>query len=290
MILKAPLFTPIAPMLTDCGIISLDAHAILARVRLQSKPLLLKTPLRTLLLPSTIPFHSNSWFWTRRSRSLIRFVHPNMSLFHFNIPISTNGLFHNPISTHSSITSSNINRSIPNTPFINTSITSTPTTIPLPQPSPRSDTSAPSTHRTYIPSLGQVQIGLQLCAGEPRVKCKNFALAGPQYCQAIGVSSSSHWPAVVAYGTILGHSRQVSYTLPQQTPTSWAVPSRCILCHAHLDCKPMAHLVVDCTHPTVFFARVDTQLLQSINDTRVQFLIAHCTPPPPLPPHHYHTS
>ncbi|KAH9263197.1 hypothetical protein BASA83_013455, partial [Batrachochytrium salamandrivorans] len=31
MILKAPLFTPIAPMLTDCGIISLDAHAILAR-------------------------------------------------------------------------------------------------------------------------------------------------------------------------------------------------------------------------------------------------------------------
>ncbi|KAH6562590.1 hypothetical protein BASA61_007860 [Batrachochytrium salamandrivorans] len=33
----------------------------------------------------------------------------------------------------------------------------------------------------------------------------------------------------------------------------------------------MAHLVVDCSHPTVFFARVDTQLLQSINDTRVQF-------------------
>ncbi|KAH6583379.1 hypothetical protein BASA61_007996 [Batrachochytrium salamandrivorans] len=33
----------------------------------------------------------------------------------------------------------------------------------------------------------------------------------------------------------------------------------------------MAHLVVDCTHPTVFFARVDTQLLQAINDTRVQF-------------------
>ncbi|KAH9264845.1 hypothetical protein BASA83_011672 [Batrachochytrium salamandrivorans] len=31
MILKAPLFTPIAPMPTDCGIISLDAHAILAR-------------------------------------------------------------------------------------------------------------------------------------------------------------------------------------------------------------------------------------------------------------------
>ncbi|KAH6595439.1 hypothetical protein BASA61_003813 [Batrachochytrium salamandrivorans] len=37
----------------------------------------------------------------------------------------------------------------------------------------------------------------------------------------------------------------------------------------------MAHLVVDCTHPTVFFARVDTQLLQAINDTRVQ--ISDCT-------------
>ncbi|KAH9249178.1 hypothetical protein BASA81_013138 [Batrachochytrium salamandrivorans] len=52
MILKAPLFTPIAPMLTDCGIISLDAHAILARVRLTVKATTLKTPLRTLLLPS----------------------------------------------------------------------------------------------------------------------------------------------------------------------------------------------------------------------------------------------
>ncbi|KAH9251981.1 hypothetical protein BASA81_010075 [Batrachochytrium salamandrivorans] len=53
-----------------------------------------------------------------------------MSLFYFNIPISTNGLFHNPISTNSSITSSNISRSIPNTPSIHTSITSTSTTIP----------------------------------------------------------------------------------------------------------------------------------------------------------------
>ncbi|KAH9276205.1 hypothetical protein BASA83_001479 [Batrachochytrium salamandrivorans] len=44
MILKAPLFTPIAPMLTDCGIISLDAHAILARVRLTVKATTLKTP------------------------------------------------------------------------------------------------------------------------------------------------------------------------------------------------------------------------------------------------------
>ncbi|KAH6574747.1 hypothetical protein BASA60_005330 [Batrachochytrium salamandrivorans] len=62
MILKAPLFTPIAPMLTDCGTISLDAHAILARVRLTVKATTLKTPLRTLLLPSTIPSHSSFWF------------------------------------------------------------------------------------------------------------------------------------------------------------------------------------------------------------------------------------
>ncbi|KAH6596604.1 hypothetical protein BASA50_005010 [Batrachochytrium salamandrivorans] len=131
MILKAPLFTPIAPMLTDCGIISLDAHAILARVRLTVKATTLKTPLRTLLLPSTIPSHSSSWFWTRRSHSLIRFVHPNMSLSHFNIPISTNGLFHNPIPTNPPITSSNINQSIQNTPLINTRITTTSTTIPI---------------------------------------------------------------------------------------------------------------------------------------------------------------
>ncbi|KAH6566257.1 hypothetical protein BASA62_006802 [Batrachochytrium salamandrivorans] len=122
-------------MLTDCGIISLDAHAILARVRLTVKATTLKTPLRTLLLPSTIPSHSNSWFWTRRSRSLIRFVHPNMSLFHFNIPISTNGLFHNPISTNPPITSSNINRSIqtPN-PYTPASPLH-PLLSPLPQPS-----------------------------------------------------------------------------------------------------------------------------------------------------------
>ncbi|KAH6561586.1 hypothetical protein BASA60_011450 [Batrachochytrium salamandrivorans] len=89
MILKAPLSTPIAPMLTDCGIISLDAHAILARVRLTVKATTLKTPLRTLLLPSTIPSHSNSWFWTRRSRSPIRFVHPNIITTTFTtIPIT----------------------------------------------------------------------------------------------------------------------------------------------------------------------------------------------------------
>ncbi|KAH6563521.1 hypothetical protein BASA62_008484 [Batrachochytrium salamandrivorans] len=118
-------------MLTDCGIISLDAHAILARVRLTVKATTLKTPLRTLLLPSTIPSHSNSWFWTRRSRSLIRFVHPNMSLFHFNIPISTNGLFHNPISTNPSHNQLKHQPDPSQTPHpLHTRITTTSTTIP----------------------------------------------------------------------------------------------------------------------------------------------------------------
>ncbi|KAH6560724.1 hypothetical protein BASA62_010294 [Batrachochytrium salamandrivorans] len=102
MILKAPLFTPIAPMLTDCGIISLDAHAILARVRLTVKATTLKTPLRTLLLPSTIPSHSNSWFWTRRSRSLI--------------PQTSTDPSQTPHPLHTSITSTST--TIPSTPTI----------------------------------------------------------------------------------------------------------------------------------------------------------------------------
>ncbi|KAH9271087.1 hypothetical protein BASA83_006841 [Batrachochytrium salamandrivorans] len=131
MILKAPLFTPIAPMLTDCGSLVWTRMPYCPRPA-YSQTTTFKTPLRTLLLPSTIPSHSNSWFWTRRSRSLIRFVHPNMSLFHFNIPISTNGLFHNPISTNPPITNPDINPSIQNTPFINTSITLHSLLSPLP--------------------------------------------------------------------------------------------------------------------------------------------------------------
>ncbi|KAH9266467.1 hypothetical protein BASA83_010585 [Batrachochytrium salamandrivorans] len=57
---QGPLFTPIAPMLTDCGIISLDAHAILARVRLTVKATTLKTPLRTLLTTYSPLYYSIS--------------------------------------------------------------------------------------------------------------------------------------------------------------------------------------------------------------------------------------
>ncbi|KAH9263240.1 hypothetical protein BASA83_013407 [Batrachochytrium salamandrivorans] len=55
--LKAPLFTPIAPMLTDCGIISLDAHANWPASGLTVKATTLKTPLRT-ITPIYYSIHS----------------------------------------------------------------------------------------------------------------------------------------------------------------------------------------------------------------------------------------
>ncbi|KAH6583331.1 hypothetical protein BASA61_008066 [Batrachochytrium salamandrivorans] len=128
--------------------------------------------------------------------------------------------------------------------------------------------------RTYIPSLGQVQIGLQLCAGKPRVKCKFLRSPALSTGQAIGASLLS----LARCGGLWDYPRALKAGLLHPTatnPDQLGSPSLCILCHAHLDCKPMAHLVVDCTHPTVFFARVDTQLLQAINDTRVQ--IFDCT-------------
>ncbi|KAH6570902.1 hypothetical protein BASA60_007509 [Batrachochytrium salamandrivorans] len=294
MILKAPLFTPIAPMLTDCGIISLDAHAILARVWLTVKATTLKTPLRTLLLPSTIPSHSNSWFWTRRSRSLIRFVHPNMSLFHFNIPISTNGLFHNPISTNSSITNPDINPSIPNTLSIHTSITTTSTTIPI---TPTISEICHQRSKYAFERTFQVRGKSKLACSYVQANHASSAnfLRSPALSagQAIGASLLS----LARCGGLWDYPRALKAGLLHPTatnPNQLGSPSRCILCHAHLDCKPMTHLVVDCTHPTVFFARVDTQLLQAINDTRVQIFdcTLHTTTTTTtitLPPH-YHTS
>ncbi|KAH9249970.1 hypothetical protein BASA81_012277 [Batrachochytrium salamandrivorans] len=129
-------------------------------------------------------------------------------------------------------------------------------------------------HSNVHSKSGQVQIGLQLCAGEPRVKCQNFALAGPQYWPGHrGLS-----PLTGRYGGLWDYPRALRAGLLHPTatdPDQLGSPSLCILCHSHLDCRPMAHLVVDCTHPTVFFACVDTQLLKAINDTRVQ--IFDCT-------------
>ncbi|KAH9268706.1 hypothetical protein BASA83_009189 [Batrachochytrium salamandrivorans] len=270
---QGPLIHPIAPMLTDCGIISLDAHAILARVRLTVKATTLKTPLRTLLLPSTIPSHSNSWFWTRRSRSLIRFVHPNMSLFHFNIPISTNGLFHNPISTNSSITSSNISRSIqtPN-PY-------TPESLLHPLLSPTTPTIAEIRHQRSKYALertfqvwGKSKLACSYVQANHASSAKFLRSPALSTGQAIG-PLSSHWPAVVAYGTILGHSRQVSYT-PQQKPYQLGSPSLYTL-SCSLGLQAHGPLGGRLHPPHCVFSRVDTQLLQAINDTRVQ--IFDCT-------------
>ncbi|KAH6584579.1 hypothetical protein BASA61_007366, partial [Batrachochytrium salamandrivorans] len=225
MILKAPLFTPIAPMLTDCGIISLDAHAILARVRLTVKATTLKTPLRTLLLPSTIPSHSNSWFWTRRSRSLIRFVHPNMSLFHFNIPISTNGLFHNPISTNSSITSSNISRSIPNThPY-------TPESLLHPLLSPSTPTISEIRHQRSKYALertfqvwGKSKLACSYVQANHASSAKFLRSPALSTGQAIGASLLS----LARCGGLWDYPRALKAGLctpQQQTLTSWAVPA-----------------------------------------------------------------
>ncbi|KAH9274802.1 hypothetical protein BASA83_003011 [Batrachochytrium salamandrivorans] len=165
MILKAPLFTPIAPMLTDCGIISLDAHAILAR---RSKYALERT--------------FQVWGKSKLACSYVQANHASSAKFLCSPALSTG--------------------------------------------------------------------------------------------QAIGVSLLS----LARCGGLWDYPRALKAGLLHPTatdPDQLGSPSRCILCHSHLDCRPMAHLVVDCTHPTVFFARVDTQLLQAINDTRVQ--ISGCT-------------
>ncbi|KAH9263068.1 hypothetical protein BASA83_013610 [Batrachochytrium salamandrivorans] len=127
---------------------------------------------------------------------------------------------------------------------------------------------------TYIPSLGQVQIGLQLCAGNHASSAK--FLRSPAL--STGQANRSLSPLTGPLCGLWDYPRALKAGLlhpTATTPTSWAVPACVYSANSHLDCKPMAHLVVDCTHPTVFFARVDTQLLQAINDTRVQ--IFDCT-------------
>ncbi|KAH6591777.1 hypothetical protein BASA50_008486 [Batrachochytrium salamandrivorans] len=240
MILKAPLFTHISPMLTDCGIISLDAHAILARVRLTVKATTLKTPLRTLLLPSTIPSHSNSWFWTRRSRSLIRYQ-----------PINPK----HPIHTHQFTSTS-------------TTIPSTPTISEI-----RHQRSKYALKRTFQ-VWGKSKLACSYVQANHASSAKILRSPALSTGQAIGASLLS----LAHCGGLWDYPRALKAGLLHPTatdPYQLGSPSLCILCHAHLDCKPMAHLVVDCSHPTVFLARVDTQLLQAINDTRVQ--IFDCT-------------
>ncbi|KAH9256197.1 hypothetical protein BASA81_005700 [Batrachochytrium salamandrivorans] len=198
-----------------------------------------------------------------------------MSLFHFNIPISTNGLFHNPISTNSSITSSNINRSIPNTQSLHTSITSTPTTIPItPTISEiRHQRSKYALERTFQ-VWGKSKLACSYVQANHASSAKFLRSPALSTGQAIGASLLS----LARCDGLWDYPRALKAGLLHPTatdPDQLGSPSRCILCHSHLECRPMAHLVVDCSHPTVFFARVDTQLLQAINDTRVQ--IFDCT-------------
>ncbi|KAH6597341.1 hypothetical protein BASA50_004481 [Batrachochytrium salamandrivorans] len=235
MILKAPLFTPIAPMLTDCGIISLDAHSILARK-----------------IPFSYPFCSSQY-----------------------VPISTNGLFHNPISTNPPITNPDISRSIPNTQSIHTSITSTSTTIPSTPTIAeiRRQRSKYAFERTFQ-VWGKSKLACSYVQANHASSAKFLRSPALSTGQAIGASLLS----LARCGGLWDYPRALKAGLLHPTatdPDQMGSPSRCILCHSHLDCKPMAHLVVDCTHPTVFFSRVDTQLLQAINDTRVQ--IFDCT-------------
>ncbi|KAH9245107.1 hypothetical protein BASA81_017418 [Batrachochytrium salamandrivorans] len=193
-----------------------------------------------------------------------------MSLFHFNIPISTNGLFHNPISTNPPITSSNINQSIQRTQSINTNITSTPTTIPpIPTISDiRHQRSKYAFERTFQ-VWGKSKLACSYVQANHASSAKFLRSPALSTGQAIGASLLS----LARCGGLWDYPRALKANLLHPTatnPDQLGSPSLCILCHSHLDCKPMAHLVMDCTHSTVFFARVDTQLLQAINDTRVQ--------------------
>ncbi|KAH9244572.1 hypothetical protein BASA81_018013 [Batrachochytrium salamandrivorans] len=193
MILKAPLFTPIAPMLTDCGIISLDAHAILARVRLTVKATTLKTPLRTLLLPSTIPSHSNSC--------------------------------------------SNISRSIPNTQSLHTRITTTSTTIPITPTIAeiRHQRSKYALERTFQ-VWGKSKLACSYVQANHASSAKFLRSPALSTGQAIGASLLS----LARCGGLWDYPRALKAGLLHPTATNLyqlGSPSRCILCHAHLDCK-----------------------------------------------------
>ncbi|KAH6583302.1 hypothetical protein BASA61_008084 [Batrachochytrium salamandrivorans] len=166
-----------------------------------------------------------------------------MSLFHFNIPISTNGLFHNPISTNSSITSSNINRSIPNTQSLHTSITSTPTTIPItPTISEiRHQRSKYALERTFQ-VWGKSKLACSYVQANHASSAKFLRSPALSTGQAIGASLLS----LARCDGLWDYPRALKAGLLHPTatdPDQLGSPSLCILCHSHLECRPMAHLV-----------------------------------------------
>ncbi|KAH9269224.1 hypothetical protein BASA83_008716 [Batrachochytrium salamandrivorans] len=158
----------------------------------------------------------------------------------------------------------------PNTLSINTSNTSTPTTIPITPTIAeiRHQRSKYALERTFQ-VWGKSKLACSYVQANHASSAKFLRSPALSTGQAIGASLLS----LSRCGGLWDYPRALKADLLHPTatnPDQLGSPSRCILCHAHLECKPMAHLVVDCTHPTVVFARVDTQLLQAINDTRVQ--------------------
>ncbi|KAH6573880.1 hypothetical protein BASA60_005830 [Batrachochytrium salamandrivorans] len=270
MILKAPLFTPIAPMLTDCGIISLDAHAILARVRLTVKTTTFKTPLRTLLLPSTIHLTLIPGFGPEDPALLsVSFI--PICLYFISIslfPLMVYSII--PYPPNPPITNPDINPSIQNTHSLTpvSQLHSLLSPLPPTISEIRHQRSKYAFERTFQ-VWGKSKLACSYVQANRASSVKFLRSPALSTGQAIGVSLLS----LARCGGLWDYPRALKADLLHPTatdPDQLGSPSLCILCHSHLDCKPMAHLVVDCSHPTVFFARVDTQLLQAINDTRVQ--------------------
>ncbi|KAH6585289.1 hypothetical protein BASA61_006931 [Batrachochytrium salamandrivorans] len=144
------------------------------------------------------------------------------------------------------ITSSNINRSIPNTQSLHTSITSTPTTIPI------------------TPTIAEIRRQRSKYAFERTFQVWGKSKLACSYVQANHASSAKFLRSpALSTGQAIG----VSLLSLARCGGLWDYPRALKAAHGPLGGG---------LHPPhCVFARVDTQLLQSINDTRVQ--IFDCT-------------
>ncbi|KAH9245777.1 hypothetical protein BASA81_016714 [Batrachochytrium salamandrivorans] len=196
-----------------------------------------------------------------------------MSLFHFNIPISTNGLFHNPISTNSSITSSNISRSIPNTQSLHTRITTTTTIPSTPTIAEiRHQRSKYALERTFQ-VWGKSKLACSYVQANHASSAKFLRSPALSTGQAIGASLLS----LARCGGLWDYPRALKAGLLHPTatnPDQLGSPSVYTL-SCSLGLQTHGPLGGRLHPPHCVFARVDTQLLQAINDTRVQ--IFDCT-------------
>ncbi|KAH9263459.1 hypothetical protein BASA83_013150 [Batrachochytrium salamandrivorans] len=172
MILKAPLFTPIAPMLTDCGIISLDAHAILGP-------------------------HINPSIQTPHSLTPVSQLHSLLS----PLPPTISEIRHQ-----------------------------------------RSKYAFERTFQVW----GKSKLACSYVQANRASSVKFLRSPALSTGQAIGASLLS----LARCGGLWDYPRALKAGLLHPTatnPDQLGSPSLCILCHAHLDCKPMAHLVVQDT-------------------------------------------